>query len=84
MYEEYFEDLGLEYNVDYVDVSTDRSKAKNEEPIEELKDDETINEPIEEEKPIAVEDVRIETEKETEPDEDNLFDLIDSMYEESE
>ena len=82
--EEYFEDLGLEYNVDYVDVSTDRSKAKNEEPIEELKDDETINEPIEEEKSIAVEDVRIEAEKETEPDEDNLFDLIDSMYEESE
>ena len=80
--EEYFEDLGLEYNVDYVDVSTDRSKAKNEEPIEELKDDETINEPIEEEKPIAVEDVRIEAEKETEPDEDNLFDLIDSMYQE--
>lgn len=82
--EEYFEDLGLEYNVDYVDVSTDRSKAKNEEPIEELEHDETINEPIEEEKPIAVEDVRIEAEKETEPDEDNLFDLIDSMYEESE
>ena len=89
--EEYFEDLGLEYNVDYVDVSTDRSKIKNEEPTEEL-EEETIGlheEPVEleetiEEIPVAVEDVKIEEEKETEPDDDNLFDLIDSMYEESE
>lgn len=89
--EEYFEDLGLEYNVDYVDVSTDRSKIKNEEPIEEL-EEKTIGlheEPVEleetiEENPVAVEDVKIKEEKETEPDDDNLFDLIDSMYEESE
>ena len=71
--EEYFEDLGLEYNVDYVDVSTDRSKLKKEEPKEE------ITEPVEE-KP----EVRIEEEKKVEQDDDNLFDLIDSMYEESE
>ena len=82
--EEYFEDLGLEYNVDYVDVSTDRTKLKNEEsevkeeaPIR-LDDDVAVTEPV------KVEDVRIEQEKETEPDDDNLFDLIDSMYQESE
>ena len=71
--EEYFEDLGLEYNVDYVDVSTDRTKLKKEE-VEEIKE-----EPIEE-KP----EIKIEEEKEVEQDDDNLFDLIDSMYEENE
>ena len=83
--EEYFEDLGLEYNVDYVDVSTDRSKIKKEEPKEEVIEEAPIDleETIEEE-PVEVEDIKIEQEKETEPDDDNLFDLIDSMYEESE
>lgn len=82
--EEYFEDLGLEYNVDYVDVSTDRSKIKKEEP-EEKKEVASIDleDTIEEESP-KLDDIRIEAEKETEPDDDNLFDLIDSMYEESE
>lgn len=79
--EEYFEDLGLEYNVDYVDVSTDRSKLKKEEPREEALEEKTID--IEKEKPV-VEEVKIEAERETEPDDDNLFDLIDSMYEENE
>ena len=37
-----------------------------------------LDEPVEE----KVEDIKIEQEKETEPDDDNLFDLIDSMYEE--
>lgn len=83
--EEYFEDLGLEYNVDYVDVSTDRSKIQKEEVKEEkverkpivLEEDLTLEEPIKE-------DIRIEEEKVTEPDDDNLFDLIDSMYEDNE
>ena len=89
--EEYFEDLGLEYNVDYVDVSTDRSKIKKEEPKEEPKEEileveeEIIeDEPVKEENLDKLDDIRIEEEKETEPDDDNLFDLIDSMYEESE
>ena len=85
--EEYFEDLGLEYNVDYVDVSTDRSKIKKEEPKEEIVEENPIDlEEVIEEEPIEetpVEDVKIEQEKETEPDDDNLFDLIDSMYEEN-
>ena len=74
---EYFQDLGLEYNVDYVDVSTDRSKVNKEEIHDEK--------PTEVEKPVdKLDDIRMEVEKETEPDDDNLFDLIDSMYEENE
>lgn len=80
--EEYFEDLGLEYNVDYVDVSTDRSKIKSEDVIEELEE-----EPVKLETPVKDdvknEDIEVISEKETEPDDDNLFDLIDSMYEEN-
>ncbi|MBR5370184.1 MAG: hypothetical protein IK137_02650 [Bacilli bacterium] len=84
--EEYFEDLGLEYNVDYVDVSTDRSKIKKEEPVVEEKVEAPIDLNEVEEEPVEekVEDVKIEVEKETEPDDDNLFDLIDSMYEDNE
>lgn len=80
--EEYFEDLGLEYNVDYVDVSTDRSKIKSEDVIEELEE-----EPVKLETPVKDdvknEGIEVISEKETEPDDDNLFDLIDSMYEEN-
>ena len=79
--EEYFEDLGLEYNVDYVDVSTDRSKIKKEEPKEEKIE---VREKLDEEPVEIKEDIKIEEEKEVEQDDDNLFDLIDSMYEESE
>ncbi len=79
--EEYFEDLGLEYNVDYVDVSTDRSKIAKEEPKAEILEEKKV----EIEKPVEkLDDIKMEIEKETEPDDDNLFDLIDSMYEESE
>ncbi len=56
--EEYFQDLGLEYNVDYKDNTKEKAKGRRsskskEEPV---KNDESL--------------------------EDNLFDLIDSMYEE--
>lgn len=79
--EEYFEDLGLEYNVDYVDVSTDRSKIAKEEPKAEILEEKKV----EIEKPVEkLDDIKMEIEKGTEPDDDNLFDLIDSMYEESE
>ena len=53
--EEYFEDLGLEYNVDYKDVSHARKTGRR---------------------------VDLHGEEEKEELEDNLFDLIDSMYEE--
>lgn len=89
--EEYFQDLGLEYNVDYVDVSTDRSTTpkKEEKPkhVAEVKEEvkkldeepiEEVEEPIEEKK----EEVVIEKTSDVDADDDNLFDLIDSMYEE--
>lgn len=69
--EEYFNDLGLEYNVDYVDSSTD--KASN---VEERKEKEVV-EKVEDKIEEKVEDVK-------DDEDDNLFDLIDSMYEEKE
>jgi len=60
--EEYFQDLGLEYNIDYKDISKEKASGrrvyKNKEINEEQED------------------------KTKETLEDNLFDLIDSMYEE--
>ena len=109
--EEYFEDLGLEYNVDYVDVSTDRSttpkkeeKVKEEKPKHEEKKEEVVEdvdeaikklhetkklEPITEEVVVEediyeepVKEVVEDASKDADTDDDNLFDLIDSMYEE--
>ena len=65
--EEYFNDLGLEYNNDYKDVSkekatgrrSDKEKKEEEKPVEETKEAPKVEE-----------------------DDDNLFDLIDSMYDE--
>jgi len=85
--EEYFEDLGLEYNVDYVDTSTDRSttKRRSKEEKEEKKiEKEEIDEVEEEIKKLDEEPIEEEIIEETNPtddnDDDNLFDLIDSMY----
>lgn len=67
--EEYFNDLGLEYNNDYKDVSKEKAtgrrsdKEKDVPVVEEVK-----------EAPV-VEDTK-------EDNDDNLFDLIDSMYDE--
>ena len=77
--EEYFEDLGLEYNVDYLDVSTDKKTTKQEEPKEEIKEEVEETPVVKEEK--TVEEIKKESNKE-EDDDDNLFDLIDSMYQE--
>ncbi len=58
--EEYFEDLGLEYNIDYKDASKEKATGRR---------------------------TKVKEEKETpqkEEVEENLFDLIDSMYEEKE
>ena len=68
--EEYFEDLGLEYNNDYIDVSkekaTGRRVVENKETREKIEEENTK---IEENKP------------EEKSEDENLFDLIDSMYE---
>ena len=81
---EYFQDLGLEYNVDYVDASTDKKQTK-EEVVKEEKEEVIV--------PKLKEEVKEKTEKEieekespvesTKEDDDNLFDLIDSMYQEN-
>ena len=110
---EYFEDLGLEYNVDYVDDSkkqvvnevveepvieevskkevkvekkpekrVDKEKKKEEEiPKIEEPEVKVVPERIEEDEVELVEDKK-EKEEETTNDDDNLFDLIDSMYQE--
>ena len=111
---EYFQDLGLEYNVDYVDASSGKTAKRDSTGDEDLEED--LKKEIEkenEDKPIEViqpkEDrVEIATEVSSEipeiipektnvveikdeakdknavslEDDDNLFDLIDSMYKE--
>ena len=85
--EEYFEDLGLEYNVDYKDTANEKRNTRYQEEQEEgpyimneevntdfkveSNDDENKNTMIREEPKDNGDDL----------DEDNLFDLIDSMYE---
>ncbi len=75
---EYFEDLGLEYNVDYLDASKKVSGRR----VKEFYDDE--EKPItnnvssnDEPEIVGVKDNSLD-------DDDNLFDLIDSMYQEQE
>ena len=89
---EYFQDLGLEYNVDYVDATKEKAtgrrvKEEKEEPIKE----EVVQKKVEEVKPVEdikvskIVDIKDESNtKEKEEDNDNLFDLIDSMYQENE
>lgn len=70
--EEYFQDLGLEYNVDYKDMNKEKAtgrRTKIEDSVE-----------IEEEKSVS-EDKVVSAQKDTNNNDDNLFDLIDSMYE---
>ncbi len=59
--EEYFQDLGLEYNIDYKDASKEKATGRRVYKNKDLDSDEEDN------KKEALED--------------NLFDLIDSMYE---
>ena len=110
--EEYFDDLGLEYNVDYKDAQYEgtvgrRSDKYDEETTEEKEDiptteieAEIVDEPEDEIDPdLTLEDLinrnkekeeaKNEEEKEIDLDEtanleDNLFDLVDSMYEDGE
>ena len=98
--QEYFEDLGLEYNEDYIDGSKMTRTMKNaglEEDISDEvveKDVEKVEEVTEEDSsnnqepsfltPIEKDAIVMEKNEDnttTEADSDNLFDLIDSMYE---
>ena len=89
--EEYFNDLGLEYNVDYKDGSKEKATGRRcdkQEDIETSVEEDVTQEPviIKEEKFVPVVDAEkyeqqtSEVENSDDIDEDNLFDLIDSMY----
>lgn len=94
---EYFQDLGLEYNVDYVDTSTDRNavkrevtadKEKKEESVEELELTKDLENTMDLGSTEKVKETREEVRKKKEDNvgddtNDNLFDLIDSMYQEN-
>ena len=101
---EYYHDLGLEYNVDYVDASNknpvkskvdgleeelqetiDNSPEEVSEPVIEKTMEipqEVVETPVEEKTTEEKETPVIEEKKEStlDEDDDNLFDLIDSMY----
>ena len=108
--EEYFDDLGLEYNVDYTDSSKEnvkpvleKSKKRvvdvmeddlelektKEHKLESTKDLEITKEQLkpktakEIKKVKNIKDLDVDDDKE-EPDEKNLYDLIDMMYESKE
>lgn len=71
--EEYYNDLGLEYNVDYKDNAKEKATGRRVKPeSKEEKNDE------------EVENQDDKDQKEESAIEDNLFDLIDSMYEDKE
>lgn len=94
--EEYFEDLGLEYNVDYTDTSREKASGRRtkkdydgEEETPDIDDNYDIDEEENEveDKKEDVEEKETEVKisdsndkEEQEDDDDNLFDLIDSMY----
>ena len=90
--EEYYDDLGLEYNVDYKDGAVEASK----EPVVSENVSEEVSEKKNDEVPEAKEVIDnitskeekspndIHIEKNDTDDDDNLFDLIDSMYQEKE
>lgn len=83
--EEYFEDLGLEYDVDYKDLAKEKltRSTKNKELTEEIDEEIKETKKIEAEKKTYAnansKDNEI-VENSEEPDEKNLYDLIDMMY----
>ena len=82
---EYFQDLGLEYNVDYVDATKKATGRRVKDNYEELKEETNIvdnSTKEKEDKEEEKEDTKEEVKKND--DDDNLFDLIDSMYKEEE
>lgn len=75
--EEYFQDLGLEYNIDYKDAKLERATGR--------RVSKTPKTPEIEEDEVKIEEKSDENNEEYSFSvEDNLFDLIDSMYEEKE
>lgn len=94
--EEYFNDLGLEYNVDYKDNAKEKmtrlnkNKELSEMVDEEIKEDEKISEEIKKKSSRKTKIVEPEQTEEDEinpteeAEEKNLYDLIDMMYDSKE
>ena len=95
---EYFQDLGLEYNVDYVDASKERltqrrskedvveeelTEVIEEDVLSEEKSNDVVVETTEKLKTIEIKDESNGNSEITLDDDDNLFDLIDSMYQDN-
>ena len=85
--EEYFEDLGLEYNVDYKDISKEKASGRRTKKTYEEEENDQTTEVKEEnvEKSMPKEEIKEDkkandTNVTDDSDDDNLFDLIDSMY----
>lgn len=74
---EYFEDLGLEYNVDYLDASKKASGRRVKDDYQKEEDSVTFSSKKHHEEPQM-----FELKDDSLDDDDNLFDLIDSMYQE--
>ncbi|MBQ7104457.1 MAG: hypothetical protein IJN90_01225 [Bacilli bacterium] len=74
--EEYFNELGLEYNIDYKDTSVENSRTAKEKTRR--------TEEKEEKEPVEIESDEVEETEEDDGLESNLFDLIESMYDEKE
>ena len=80
---EYFEDLGLEYNVDYVDASKEKAtgrRSDNYDDVPQITQEIPVVDEAKEEKEESVKD---ESKDGSIDSDDNLFDLIDSMYKEN-
>ena len=79
--EEYFNELGLEYNVDYKDDSMEQTKSPKERTRRSTIDEEEIKKDTKLKDEIENEDFDEESDDGLES---NLFDLIESMYDEKE
>ena len=83
--EEYFNDLGLEYNIDYKDGKYENAVGRRTSIHEDEENgiDEVIinNNNLKNESKVTTDNIK--EEDDDLPLEDNLFDLVDSMYDES-
>ena len=86
--EEYFNDLGLEYNIDYKDRHYENAVGRRSDLHKEDSDDTYDEVIINDDNNITMDDLmNVKTEEENEEEahlEDNLFDLVDSIYEDGE
>ncbi len=79
---EYFQDLGLEYNVDYVDATKEKPKTRREKEHYEEEKEVIEEKEVKKSEPEAKETSDPAADFDDDSS-DNLFDLIDSMYQEN-